>query len=252
MALDRAGLIASRLRDALNSWGQIRLRVWRSVLPCIALLFVGPAPLAAERVNACHLFETETQFVTQILHMKMEDVRHTLTIPTIYFEDRFDRVDGAEHNAQLFRMMMDDFTPVTRRDTADLLRVGSKGYFSFVLSDPIDLAGILAIDASQMATGDGRDMTAYREVETDFGLQAVLPISGAEIYRETYIARGEYDSLTSVFSCSNNPTFLNHSCYHSFRAHEIDVRMSYRREYLHDWQRLQTSVSDFIACALTQ
>ena len=206
----------------------------------------------ADAVDACHLFTAEQRFVTQTLYMAMEDVRHTLTIPEIYFEDIGDRVNGAEHRAQLFRMMMDDFTPVTRQDTADLLRIGRKDYFTFVLRDPIDLDGILPISASQMATGDGRDMSAYKEMEFDFGLRSVLPISGAEIYREVYVARNESGDLDAVFGCSNTPSFVNQGCNHDFRAHNIDVRMSYPREYLHDWQRLQSSVSDFISCALTQ
>ena len=206
----------------------------------------------AQAVDACHLFRSEQKFVTQTLYMAMEDVRHVLTIPEIYFEDIGDRVNGTEHRAQLFRMMMDDFTPVTRQDTADLLRIGRKDYFTFVLRDPIDLDGILPISASQMATGDGRDMSAYKEMEFDFGLRSVLPISGAEIYREVYVARNESGDLDAVFGCSNTPSFVNQGCNHDFRAHNIDVRMSYPREYLHDWQRLQSSVSDFISCALTQ
>lgn len=224
----------------------------RNLTSAAIVTAVSGSSTAAESVNACHLFTSEQRFVTQTLYMAMENVRHVLTIPEIYFEDIWDRVNGTENRAQLFRMMMDDFTPVTRQDTADLLRVGRKDYFTFVLRDPIDLNGILAIAASRMATGDGRDMSAYKEVEFDFGLQAVLPISGTEIYREVYVARSESGDLEAVFGCSNDPTNVNQICNHDFRAHNIDVRMSYPGEYLHDWQRLQTSVSDFIACALTQ
>ena len=218
---------------------------------CIASVTLMTAGRADDGPDPCHLFQAETAFVTQILYMQMEDVRHTLTIPEVYFEDAFDRVDGVEHRAQLFRVLIEDFTPVTRRDTADLFRNGRKEYVDFVLQDPIDLDGILPISAERMTTGDGRDMSVYEEVDFDFGLLAVVPRSGAQKYSETYVARNEDGALQAVISCSNNPTFVHWSCNHDFRAHEIDVGMSYSRVDLRDWQQIQTSVSRFISCALT-
>lgn len=87
------------------------MRIFLTTLVSITLIIT---PATAEQRDACHLFDTENEFVTQTLYIQMEDKRHVLTIPEIYFEDASDRVDGVEHNAQLFRMMADDFTPVTR------------------------------------------------------------------------------------------------------------------------------------------
>jgi hypothetical protein len=202
--------------------------------------------------DSCHLFQTETAFVTQTLYMRLEDVRHQLTVPEVYFEDMFDRVDGSEHRAQLFRMMVSDFTPVTRQDTADLLREGRKEYFNFVLSDYVSMDEVLPIIASSMHSGDGRDMSAYYEVVADFNLTTLLPLSGAQVHSDVFVARDQSGPPTSIISCSNRATFVNHSCYQSFRASGIDVRMWYPREYLNEWQGLQTSVSEFISCAITR
>lgn len=87
----------------------------RNLTSAAIVTAVSGSSTAAESVNACHLFTSEQRFVTQTLYMAMEDVRHVLTIPEIYFEDIWDRVNGTENRAQLFRMMMDDFTPVTRQ-----------------------------------------------------------------------------------------------------------------------------------------
>lgn len=183
-------------------------------------------PIAAEQHGACHLFATEDQFVTQTLYMQLEDARHTLTIPEIYFEDASDRVDGSEHRAQLFRVMMDDFAPVTRRETADLIASDRIDYFRFVLTDFVTLEDALPIVASSMRTGDGRDMSAYNEIEAEFGLSAILPLDGAQTGRDVFVARGNIDEITAVFSCANNSSFVNQSCRQLFRTQEIDVRMS--------------------------
>ncbi|MCG3267729.1 hypothetical protein [Yoonia sp. I 8.24] len=218
------------------------------VLAVCGLIFAKSAT-ADTPPDPCHLFQTETEFVTQTLYMRLEDVRHQLTVPEVYFEDVFDRVDGSEHRAQLFRMMVADFTPVSRQDTADLLREGRKEYFNFVLSDYVSMDEALPIIASLMRTGDGRDMSAYYEIEADFNLATLLPRSGAQVRNDVFVARDQNGQPASIISCSNNPAFLNHSCYQNFRASGIDVRMWYPREYLNEWQNLQTSVSDFIACA---
>ncbi|MDX8348968.1 hypothetical protein SLH49_13360 [Cognatiyoonia sp. IB215446] len=230
--------------------GFFRLLNWN--LPLSASFIFVATSSDAERLHPCHLFKTGTEFVTQTLYMPLEDVRHTLTIPEVYFEDAFDRVDGSEHRAQLFRVMIDDFTPVTRRDTAKLIKSPQPNYFDFVLQDVIALPHSLRVAAESMATGDGRDMSAYKEERTDFGLLALLPRSGQERFREVFVAREESGELIAVFNCSNNPTFVNQGCNQSFRSNGVDVQMTYRRIHLDNWRELQDSVSDFLFCALTQ
>ena len=221
-------------------------------LKCFVILttmMVGNVSVA-QTPQACRLFETETEFVSQTLHMQMENTRHVLNIPKIYFEDLFDRVDGSEHNAQLFRVMVNDFAPVTRRQTTDLLQYGNRPYFDFLLHDPIDLDESLGIIATRMATGDGRDLNAYDIEPSTFGLSVLLPKSGSEVHRDVFVAYDQLGSLSAIVSCRPWGTTLHSSCTHDFRSGEIDVRMSYSREYLPQWNDLQASVSDFIACSL--
>ena len=204
----------------------------------------------ADTPDACHLFQTETEFVTQTLHMQMEDTRHVLKIPTIYFEDRIDRVEGGEHNAQLFRVMVEDFSPVTRRQSGELRKEGNRAYYNFVLHDPVDLDITLGIAAQSMATGDARVMDAYETQPSDFGLDILLPKSGAQTHRDVFIAVDRSNSLSAVINCSNGVGEINSRCNHDLRTDEIDVRINYPREYLPRWNDLQSSVRDFTSCAL--
>lgn len=213
-------------------------------------------PLGSDEASAfdvCHLFETETQFTTQTLFMKMEDARHTITVPTVYFEDHFDRVNGIEHRAQLFRVMIDDFTPVSRPMTAELNMAGrSEDYFSFILEDPIDLVDRIPIKAGALATGDGRDMSRYEYMEADHNLEQLVPLSGKPTYGDLFINRDDDGAVIAIVKCMNDPTFVSQGCNHEFRAFGIDPGISYRRAHLSEWQELQTKVTRFLECALTQ
>ncbi len=218
-------------------------------------LLLGATPLASNEteLDVCHLFETETQFTTQTLYMKLEDVRHTITVPTIYFEDRFDRVNGSEHRTQLFRVMIDDFTPVSRPMTAELSMAGrSEDYFRFLLQDPIDLIDRLPIAAGELRTGDGRDMSQYHYVEADYGLEQLVPLSGSPTYGDLFVDRDEEGSVQGILTCINDPDAVNLRCRHEFRAFDIDLRLSYRKTHLPEWTELQSKVTRFLECALTQ
>lgn len=222
----------------------------------VASIALAALPVAAEDVahpDVCHLFETETAFTTQTLYMQMEDVRHTITVPTVYFEDRFDRVDGIEHRAQLFRVMTDDFTPVSRPMTAELNMAGrSADYFTFLLQDPIDLVDRIPIKAGALATGDGRDLTRYEYIEADYGLEQLVPFSGEPTYGDLFVGRDDKGAIFTILTCTNDPTFVSQGCTHEYRAFEIDVRLGYRRTQLPNWQDLQAKVTRFLECALTQ
>jgi hypothetical protein len=233
------------------------LRLFERKICLVGLMAMFAAtPLGSDELpifDVCHLFETETQFTTQTFYMQMEDVRHTITVPTVYFEDRFDRVNGSEHRAQLFRVMIDDFTPVSRPMTAELNMAGrSDDYFRFLLQDPIDLADRVPISAGELRTGDGRDMSRYEYIAADHELEQLVPLSGAPTYGDLFIDRDDSGTILSILRCNNDPDAVNHSCKHEFRAFEIDLSLSYPRAYLPAWQDLQTKITRFLECALIQ
>ena len=229
----------------------------RSGFCAFALLaMLAATPLGsdeASEIDVCHLFESETEFTTQTIYMEMEDVRHTITVPTVYFEDWFDRVDGSEHRAQLFSVMIDDFTPVPRPMTAELNMAGrSADYFTFLLTDPIDLVDRIPIKAGALATGDGRDLTRYEYIEADHDLEQLVPISGDPTYGDLFVDRDDNGAILAILTCTNDPTFVSQGCTHEYRAFEIDLRLGYRRTQLPDWKELQAKVTRFVECALTQ
>ncbi len=203
---------------------------------------------------ACRLFSEETAFVNQTLYMKQEDVRHELRIPLAYFEDRWDRIDGAEHEAQLLRVMIDEFTPVTRPETAQLNKAGRRDYMNFVLHDLIPLDERLPIDLTYAYPGAPRDLNAFEEAPAEFGLVEVVPTVPMELSRQAFVARDSDNELTATLICSRPQDRPDGTpmCSHDLRAHGIDIRISYPREFLNRWTEIQDGVSDFIGCAKTQ
>lgn len=101
-----------------------------------AALFVGAAlPVKAEMPDACWSFTPDAEMVSQTLYMHQEDVSHELKVLVIYFEDQFDRADGAVYEGQLFRVMNESFEPVTRPQTAVLIKENNRAYMTFVIHD---------------------------------------------------------------------------------------------------------------------
>ncbi|MDG1863480.1 MAG: hypothetical protein P8J02_09800 [Yoonia sp.] len=145
----------------------------------VLFLFVGAAK--AQTPHACHAFTADAPMVTQTLYMPLEDVSHTLRMPLIYFEDRFDRVDGQVYEGQLLSVMNEAFTPVTRPQTAELNKAGNRAYMTFVMHDFVPLDLVLGISAGALDRKVGRDLALFEENDAPFDLAKVTPCAGAII-----------------------------------------------------------------------
>lgn len=202
--------------------------------------------------KACQLFSEEVEFVEQILYMKQEKVRHRLRIPKIYFEDGWDRINGIEHEAQLISVSIDDFTPVTRADTAQLNKEGRITYMWFVMRDLIPLEERLPINLTYAYPGASRDLTSFLEVEAEYGLTEFRPVVATDPNREAFVARENDGALRAILVCSRIQDFPDGRpvCRHDVRINGIDVSISYPRAFMSEWTRIEESVSDFISCAL--
>ena len=70
---------------------------------CASLFVSAALPVRAELPDACWAFTPDAEMVRQTLYMPIEDLSHDLMVPIIYFEDRFDRVDGAVYEGSYSR-----------------------------------------------------------------------------------------------------------------------------------------------------
>lgn len=224
-----------------------------------AYFFVGAAlPVRAELPDTCWAFTSDAEMVSQTLYMHQEDVSHDLKVPVIYFEDRFDRVDGAIYEGQLFRVMNESFEPVTRPQTAVLIKDNNRAYMTFVIHDFVPMEQLLAISAGSLDRKVGRDLALFEETDAEFGLSKVTPTRWREnpadvrTDRALYVGRDSGGAVAAVIACDRTTDPKRQpSCNHDFRAHGIDVRANYRSPYQKDWRRIQDDISDFIGCALT-
>ena len=225
---------------------------------CASLFVSAALPVRAELPDACWAFTPDVEMVAQTLYMPIENVSHELKVPVIYFEDRFDRVDGAVYEGQLFSIMNESFEPITRPETAVLNKENNRANMTFVIDDKVPLEQVLGIVAGELDRKVGRDLALFEETDAEFGLSKVSPKrwhDNPESVRtdtELFVGRANDRTVSAVISCNRveGPN-RNPGCNHDFRAHGIDVRANYRSSYLKDWRKIQSDISDFIGCATT-
>lgn len=214
-----------------------------------ALLLQHPAEAADQDV--CALFHSETDMVSQTLYMHQEDVSHELVFPLVYFEDAWDRISGQIHEAQLFRVMIDDFSPVYRPDTAELLKTPPAPFMTFVIHDLVELDRIAEVSLRRAVPGGARALSDFERVDTDFGLHSLEPLGGQTMYRDIFVNFDVKDAVQAVISCRQSGDVLRPGCTHDFRTADIDVKIKYARVYLPEWSSIQGKISRFLSCALT-
>lgn len=112
------------------------------MLAITAVIFL--AATNASPTDSCTLPNEEV--IQQFLTMKLEERTVPLLVPRRFAEDAAGRVQGASHGAQLFRVDTTTFEPVSRKETGIRMAEGRLGYVRFLLSDFIDLGGVLRRD----------------------------------------------------------------------------------------------------------
>lgn len=198
----------------------------------------------------------DDEIIVQTLVMPLEMRRLELHVPSSYLEDPWDRVQYSEHTSQLFRVTLEDFTPVTRRQSSDRLRTGTRDYFSFVLQDLVPLDELLRIELRLSVPGLARTDPSFNaaprqyftETRTEAGLTAFTVMKETDVHKNVFAVFDPDGQPTAVFSCTPVGTTKNAVCDHDFRAHGIDIRVGYRRDYLARSAEIQDRVSDFVGC----
>lgn len=220
------------------------------------LLSLLNAHAAENPLDTCPRPFADDEIIFQTLFMMQEKKRHHLRVPASYLEDPWDLVQNLEHTSQLFRVTVEDFTPVTRRQSSDRLRTGKRDYFSFVLQDLVPLDELLRIELRLSVPGLARTDPTFNaaprqyftESRTESGMTAFTVKRETDVHKNVFAIFDPDGHPTAVLSCTPVGNTKNAVCDHDFRAHGIDIRVGYRRDYLARSAEIQDRVSDFVGC----
>jgi hypothetical protein len=214
-----------------------------------------PTPLPEDR-NPCAAFTADADYVAQTLIMQLEGREVSLRVPRQFFEDPWDFHSGFADTAQLFRVEIGTFTPVSRAETGRRNTRDVWNWMHVLISDqiPLERMAVLSAElASSVIGGDlGRSFETYVPVPGPFGLAEIrsdAPQPTPGFRTNAYAAQTQDGSLTAVLSCHVPGSVMNPVCEHWFRAAGMDVKLSYRRTELPNWQTLQDDVTAFLTCA---
>ena len=212
-------------------------------------------PLPESRAP-CAAFTPEADYIEQTLIMQLEGREIGLRIPRVFLEDVWDLQPGFKDTAQLFRVEIGSFTPVSRAETGRRNKRGIWNWMTFTIGDkiPLDRLAVLYAELGSAVIGgdNSRDLASYTPMPGLFGLAEIrsdAPQPTPSFRTNTDISRAADGTRSAVLSCSFPGSVMNPVCEHWFRAAGMDVDLSYRRTELPNWQALQEDVTTFLICA---
>jgi hypothetical protein len=215
-----------------------------------------PTPLPADR-DPCAAFTADADYVSQTLIMQLEGREVPLRVPRQFFEDPWDFQSSFTDTAQLFRVEIGTFTPVSRAETGRRNKQDIWNWMTFLIGDRLPLEELAEYHVE-------KDVNTLRVPPTfsdmprsagPFGLLSLRRGDGQQQRpneREVFVSLDSVGSLSAVLTC-DTPLSANFPiCIHWFRAAGMDVELDYRRVELPNWQALQEDVTAFLTCATTK
>ncbi|EAU43295.1 hypothetical protein FP2506_10636 [Fulvimarina pelagi HTCC2506] len=222
----------------------------------IAAILCGSLPALPTEIDPCFAFTPDADYATNIIVMRKENRRVGLRVPVQYWEDYWDKRGGFEDYAQLFRVDMDDFTPVTRKQTSERLRSGRDNYMNFVAGDdngPESWALNFATprDRTTRLTDlpPGQLSPAgLTWLDTEFSSVSRFP------EEDLFVAYNATDEVDSTIRCTSPkaPQTKKPMCSQYFRGGGLDVQMDYPRIFIHRWAELQHNTARFLQCSAVE
>jgi hypothetical protein len=208
-------------------------------------------------MDPCAHFATGVERIDFFIDMPLEQRLVPLSVPKNYLEDRWDHQNGAEHTAQLFRVFIDTFEPVTRQETGRLNREGVRNWMTFLIHDSVDYKSLASIHLRQADPGaESRDSASlfselenYEFEKSSYDLLRAIP-RGPDPQRDFFVTLGGGDVPNTIISCSKPREVGFAGCKHFARLNSLDASISYRRTELSNWQTIQDNVSEFLGCAV--
>lgn len=200
--------------------------------------------------DPCAFFSPNEEHVDFFINMRLEQKKVAVSVPKIFLEDRWDHVNGAGHNSQLFRVTLDTFEPVSREQASLQNRNGLHNRMTFVVGDRVDHEALASIVLRRADPGTGDvGFGNYELVSSEYNLsQAVLV--GSDPQRNVYFALGETGAPDTVVSCWIAGKVPFPGCDQYFRASGMDIKVHCRAYVFQNWQKVQDDISRFLSCAV--
>ena len=236
---------------SINSF-LLKLVFWSLV---VSLASAGRAEMPSADVpdpdiDPCRYFTLDEERVDFFIEMRLEQKQVPLSVPKIFLEDRWDYVNGASHRSQLFRVTIDTFTPLTRRQASQQNQLGSKNRMIFLAGDRVDMTSI-ATNTMLFADPGPHDRTfeTYALESAAYDLMRAIP-KGNEPQRDVYVLIDENGTPETVIACSKHGLVKFPGCEHHFRASGIDVLANYPITTLAHWRTIENNIAQFFSCAV--
>jgi len=231
-----------------------RILAVAGMLPAAAMAESKCGTPLPELRDPCRAFAGETRLVQQTLEMDLEDRRVALRIPETYFEDFWDRRDGFTDTAQLFRVEIGSFEPVSRIETGRRNESGIWNWMTFVIGDFIPLEELAELHVEQDVSTLRMPPTFPDLPRTQGPFSLTSLVRGVDQRprlhdREVFVSLDSVGSLSAVLTCDTPQTANYPHCSQWFRAAGMDVKLACRRVELPRWQALQHDVTAFLTCA---
>ncbi|MCV6824170.1 MULTISPECIES: hypothetical protein [Halocynthiibacter] len=212
-----------------------------------------PTPLPSERFP-CAAFTNDATYIDFSIRMELEDKTVPLSIPIQFFEDFWDRRSGYETQAQLFRVEIGSFEPVSRKETSVRTRKGVRNWFRFLIKDHIPLEDIAHMHMKLSGPFEfGQQLTGeYKRLPAKYGLKELdFPDKQPEYRRpeNVFVDENSETGIAAVIKCFAPGSFKFPGCQLYFRAAALDVSVNFRRTELPNWQKFQADITQFLTCA---
>ncbi len=212
-------------------------------------------------LHPCRYFTLEEEMIDFFIGMEHEERLVPIRVPKRYLEDRFDHEEGAVHGAQLFRIEVPTFEPITRRETGRRNAAGLPwNWMNFIIKDqlPLDhtLGLRLALPISVDDIGKPRSVPDFRDFPNLTGPHGLTSVVAPDRLggEDLFVHYDDEQNLAGWMLCSVRG--LNHTqnerCYHTTRLSEMDVGISFRRTELSNWNIIYQNVAQFLTCATSE
>lgn len=218
----------------------------------------APTPIPDD-LDPCWAFTEDATYVNHTIVMQLEHREVKMRVPIDYFEDRWDQKDGFRDTAQLFRVEIGSFLPVTRPETAERQKKGLRSLLQILVSDHIPMEKLAPLQAELFIRGGNPDrpLENYVRMPGPFGLKEIeSPSEEAHDQnppqKTIYISEESRVTPSAILNCHIAGAVLNPGCKHFFSAAGLDVKLSYDLFELPHWRRIQDDVTRFLTCATSQ
>lgn len=222
------------------------------VLAAVFVLHGNPEDNSYAQINLCENWSENTSPVLKVrLGVAPSEGQSDVTvlIPEDYiFPDDLDRYrSGKLDGAALIYAKLPDFSRQTPMINRDPVGEATSSHVSVLISTFVSMENIL--EAGVATWGRPQDGQQFPHVEYAHGLTEVdYPIFDAPGFEMFYASQQAV--ITDVIQCDTRES--DATCGHSFSAGPVDLKLSYRKKHLDQWQSIRSAAEDLLGCMLVQ